>query len=373
MSSQHCRPQTPAYQYPTGTAPETADHHRIEWLSGPAFWLVVLLAWGSVGCRSEVDTSVKVFATVDQESAAPILGAFHRHVDKQIIPDAIFYRGPSSAESIIDRLADESIEPRFDLIWCDDLLVVRQIREAGLLAPRRWAAESVVPREMRSLEGYWCGLSARARVILVNTDRLPTSDDRPVSVRELSDSRWRDRCGLSRPTSGSSAIHLAVMLERDGRSATLAWLREVSQTAIVFESEALAVRAVIRGDIDWALVDSDLAVLERDHGMPVEIIFPDQATDAPGTVRIPDVVAVLRAADHPQAASLLADYLVSAETEDRLAMGSAARLPLSRLAKHRPRVLPEGPVRWSWCNFDEAVDAWEAVAEEIQGVFRQLP
>jgi iron(III) transport system substrate-binding protein len=128
--------------------------------------------------------------------------------------------------------------------------------------------------------------------------------------------------------------------------------------------------AVSSGQLKWGLTDTDDAIIELDHKLPVAIVYPDQAPDQPGTLRIPNTIAVLKNAPHPVAAGRLADYLVSPETEDRLAMGDSSQLPISRDSKFPPRVLPEEPIRWMRVDFEAAADQWEEWAAELQQIFR---
>ncbi len=127
--------------------------------------------------------------------------------------------------------------------------------------------------------------------------------------------------------------------------------------------------AVSSGQVAWGLTDTDDAIIEQDQGRPVAIVFPDQQSDQPGTLRIPNTVAVLKNAPHPVAAGILADHLVRPETEDRLAMGNSSQLPISESSKFPPRVMPESPVRWMRVDFERAADGWEEWAEELRRCF----
>jgi len=127
--------------------------------------------------------------------------------------------------------------------------------------------------------------------------------------------------------------------------------------------------AVSSGQLAWGITDTDDAIIERDEGRPVEIIFPDQQPGEPGTLRIPNTVAILKGAPHPQAAAQLVDYLVRPETEGRLAMGNSAQLPIAPANAYRPRVLPETPVRWMEVDFEAAAERWETLAPQLEAIF----
>lgn len=219
-------------------------------------------------------------------------------------------------------------------------------------------------------DGTWCGFAARARVLIVNKKMIPDPADYPQSVDDLMDPKWKDNCAVARPLFGTTATHFAVLREVIGRDATTEMMTKIAANAKVLSGNKQVALAVSSGTVAWGLTDTDDAIVEKDQGYPVAIVFPDQAPDQIGTLRIPNTIAVLKRAPHPVAAGKLADYLVTPETEDRLAMGDSSQLPLSRVSKFPPRVLPPTPVRWMRAPFEAAADDWEGWAAEVQAIFQ---
>jgi iron(III) transport system substrate-binding protein len=205
----------------------------------------------------------------------------------------------------------------------------------------------------------------------VNTDLIQDPSQYPTSVNDLADAKWSKRCAMARPLFGTTATHFAVLREQQGEQATLQLLEAIRDNAVVLSGNKQVALAVSAGQVAWGLTDTDDAIVEKDNGMPVDIVFPDQAPDQPGTLRIPNTVAVIRGAQHPVAADALADYLVQAKTEERLALGESSQLPLSPRSQYRPRVLPDYPVRWMLADFEKAGDGWEEWSEALQERFRQ--
>ena len=238
------------------------------------------------------------------------------------------------------------------------------------LEPHDWQVEPGYPTDMIASDGTWCGFAARARVLLVNTDLIPDPKDYPTSVTELADPKWAQNCAMARPLFGTTATHFAVLREIQGREQTLEQLKSIRDNALILSGNKQVALAVASGRVAWGLTDTDDAVIEKDNGMPVAIVFPDQAPDQLGTLRIPNTIAVIKGAPHAVAAGQLADFLVRPETEDRLAMGDSSQLPISRGSKFPPRVLPEEPVRWMRVRFEEAANDWDTWAEKLQDVFR---
>jgi iron(III) transport system substrate-binding protein len=95
---------------------------------------------------------------------------------------------------------------------------------------------------------------------------------------------------------------------------------------------------VATGEVDFALVDSDDAVNRLKQGKVVEMIFPDQEADGMGCLILPNAVLMIQGAPHQDAARKLIDYLLSSETEQKLAFADCAQIPLHRGVKVPPEV-----------------------------------
>lgn len=321
------------------------------------------------GCSKPLENEVVVYATIDQENSAPIFASFHRSVDRQVKPSVQFERRSSETASRIEKWITGQEPTNADLVWNDEVLQTIRLQKLGLLKQHSWRLEPGYPADMRAKDGSWCGFAARARVLLVNTEKLASREDYPRKVDDLSSPRWKKDCGLARPLVGPGATHAAVIRFIKGDEAAYQWFHSVSENVIVYPTDQAVATAVALGKIAWGLTNSDEAIYQRDDGRPVAIVFPDQATDAPGALRVPNTIAVLNGARNPVAAARLADFLLTPHTEDRLAMGNSAQLPLSRLAKERPRVLTGETVRWITVDFEEAANDWETFAAKLEKLF----
>ncbi len=338
---------------------------RTVWM--PAILLVVCAA----GCVSRAESDVVVYSALDQEFAAPILDAFERHTDHEtgVIPK--FDVESTKTVGLVSRIIAEEEKPVCDLFWNNEIIHTVRLQKLGLLQSRDWNVEPGWPTDMIASDGTWCGFAARARVLIVNTDLLQDSDSYPRSVAELVDPRWAKNCAMARPLFGTTATHFAVLRETNGRQEVIEQLKQIRDNAVILSGNKQVALAVAAGEIAWGLTDTDDAIIEKDAGRPVAIIFPDQLPDQPGTLRIPNTIAVIKNAPHTVAAGRLADFLVRPEIEDRLAMGDSSQLPISRKSKFPPRVLPEQPIRWMRVNFEDAANDWEDWSDELKKIFSQ--
>ena len=124
--------------------------------------------------------------------------------------------------------------------------------------------------------------------------------------------------------------------------------------------------AVGRGELDWGLTDTDDAIIEKESGLPVEIVFPDQDETDFGTLFIPNTISVLQKAPNPTAAAVLADFLVSEKAESRLTMGNSAQFPVWPDAKIKSRLGGTKEPRWANVDFEIAAEDWAKVMESLK-------
>jgi iron(III) transport system substrate-binding protein len=319
------------------------------------------------GCVPEAENEVVIYTALDQEFSAPILAGFARAQDDQIQPQAKFDVESTKTVGLVNRLIGERDRVVCDVFWNNEILHTIRLQKKGLLAPHDWPVPSDWP--VIASDKTWCGFAARARVLIVNTNLLPDPAERPHSVMELADPKWKDRCAMAKPLFGTTATHAAVLHHELGADRAEKFFREVAANARILSGNKQVAQSVALGQIAWGITDTDDAIIEIEAGLPAAMIFPDQQPAESGALRIPNTVAILKGAPHPIAAAQLANHLISPETEDRLAMGDSAQIPLFREVPTRPRVLPEEGVRWMDVDFEAAAESWDEVAGKLESIF----
>jgi iron(III) transport system substrate-binding protein len=333
------------------------------------FAFVLLASCCSVpGCVPKAENEVVVYSALDQEFAAPILAAFSRSTEKKISPLAKFDVESTKTVGLTNRLISERDRVVCDVFWNNEILHTVRLQKMGLLQPHSWNVPAGWPAV--ASDNTWCGFAARARVIVVNTNELKDQSQWPHSIMQLADPSWKNRCGIAKPLFGTTATHAAVLDVTLGRSRAEVFFQQVAENAQVLSGNKQVAQSVALGKLAWGVTDTDDAIIEVEAGLPIAIVFPDQQPAELGTLRIPNTIAILKGAPHPVAAAKLADYLVSPETEDRLAMGDSSQIPLFRNVATTPRVLPPEGVRWMDVDFEAAADNWESTAEMLARIFQ---
>ena len=319
------------------------------------------------GCAPRAAREVVVYAALDEEFSRPIFEEFTRQTGVAV--RAKYDVESTKSVGLTQALLAEKGRPRCDVFWNNEVVNTLRLDRAGLLASYDSAQGREFPAEVRSGRGTWHGFAARARVLLVNTD-LVKPQDRPASIRDLADPKWRDRAGIAKPLAGTTATHAACLFAAWGDGQAKKYFREVKENCRVMSGNKQVARSVGAGELAIGLTDTDDAVAEVEGGSPVAIVFPDQeGADALGTLVIPNTVAIIKDAPHRREAEQLVEYLLSPKVERRLAEGPSAQFPLNPAVKERSRAEPERELRAMQVDFESAAQGWDAAAKFLREEF----
>ena len=285
--------------------------------------LFALLPTAGGGCQPSSENGVVVYTAQDEEFAAPIFAEFTKQTGIAVRPK--YDSEAAKTTGLVATLVQEAQRPRADVFWDNEPLGTLRLEKLGLLAEYRSPAAADYPVEDRSPHGTWCGFAARARVLVVNTKRVPKAE-RPKSIDDLADPKWRGRVGMAKPLFGSTATHAAVLFAVWGKEKAEDYYRRLKENQIVIESgnKQVAVN-VASGRLAFGITDTDDALEEFEHGQPVEIVYPDQQPGGVGTFFFPNTLAVIKGCPHPDAARRLIDFLLSPAAEAELAAGPTHR------------------------------------------------
>jgi len=172
---------------------------------------------GLVALATPVEAEVNVYSARKEDLIKPLLDRFTERTGIQvnlITADA----GP-----LLRRLESEGRNSPADLFITTDAGRLHAAKEAGVLrSVSSPALEAAVPQTYRDPQGYWYGLSLRARPIMYVKGKVKPAE--LSSYEALAEPRWKGRICIR----GSGNIYnqslVASMLEANGHKATLAWL-----------------------------------------------------------------------------------------------------------------------------------------------------
>lgn len=295
--------------------------------------LLIAVAMGLAGCEKEPRPEVVVYTSVDQVFSEPVFRAFERASGVRV--RAVHDTEETKSTGVLNRLIAEADNPQADVFWSGDPVRPFLLVDRGLVEPYASPAAGAIPAQFKADDATWTGFAARARVLLVNRQRLGERRA-PTSVADLVDPQWRGEAAIANPMFGTTTIHVAAWFSRWGEGKAKTFLTALKDNEIrIASSNGEVKRLVAAGEVVFGLTDTDDAFNAVDSGAPVDIVYPDQ--DGDGTLIMPTVTVLLRGGPNPEQARLLIDYLLSAEVEGLLAQ-SAAHMPLRADAPHPAHV-----------------------------------
>jgi iron(III) transport system substrate-binding protein len=328
-----------------------------------ASFLLLLLS----GCWSRRGEEVVAYTALDAEFSQAVFDEFTRETGIHVA--AKYDVESTKTIGLYQALVAEAPRPRADVFWNNEILNTLRLDRAGLLAAYASPAGEQLPAMYRSPRHTWYGFAARARVLIVNRELVPQGDE-PRSIEDLANPKWKGRAGIAKPLFGTTATHIACLFAYLGADRAEALLQRMKQNEIqIVEGNKQVAISVAAKRLAFGLTDTDDAIGELEQGYAVKIVYPDQHRGGMGTLFIPNTVAILRGAPHPQAARRLVDYLLSPAVEARLAQGPSAQIPLNPQVRVLPRVETPRTVRAMEVDFNHAAEQWERAARFVRDHF----
>jgi iron(III) transport system substrate-binding protein len=331
----------------------------------PLFTLLAL------GCGNAAPQQVVLYCAQDQEFAEATLADFQRTTGLTVTPK--YDTEADKSLSLVAELQKEAGRPRCDVHWNNEIIGTIRLSRLGLLAP--YASPSAVPYppQAKAADHTWHAFAARCRVLLVNTQLVPEAE-RPKSLLELTQPRWKGKLAMAKPMFGTSATQAACLWEVLGAEKAKAWYVGLLDNQVqVVPGNKQAAEAVGRGSAAVAVTDTDDAMEEVAAGHPVAIVFPDAAGHPDwsrlGTLFIPNTLAVVRGCPNPTGARRLVDFLLSDEVEAKLAAAASHQIPLNPNVKVElpAQLAPAKAAKRMQVDFERAADVWD----EVQAFLRK--
>jgi len=346
-----------------------------------------LLLGTSAGCLRPAGREVVVYTALDREFSQPIFDAFTQKTGIRV--RAKYDTEANKTVGLANLILREQARPRCDVFWNNELLHTLRLEKAGVLVAYPSPAAANYPAAFRSPTGVWHGFAARARVLLVNTDRVPVAR-RPGSIEDLLDPQWRGQTGIAKPLFGTTATHAACLFARWGPEHAREFFGAFQAAGVqILPGNRQVAQAVAAGQLAFGLTDTDDAALEIEKGSPVAIVYPDtgppRRPSAPaasatspenprlGTLFIPNSVAMQKDCPHPETARELIDFLLSTEVETALATGASAQIPLQPGIVPPRHLVGVQDVAAMQVDFAAAAAAWSDAASWLAERFSESP
>jgi len=315
--------------------------------------MVVVAAWIS-GCSGrEAPPTVVVYVSADDHIARQLIQRFEDQtgIDVKMVGDTEVKK----TTGLVQRLRNERDHPQADVFWSSEIFQTIELADDGVLASYTSEETADWPRRRRDADRRWYAFAARARVIVYSPRRV-APDEVPRTWMDLADPRWKDRIAMADPRFGTTGGHLGAaaaywdLFEEDGffERVFLAGLAR-NGVKLLPSGNAGTVRAVISGEADLGLTDTDDVWAARAQGHQVELAYPrhhrNSNASGGGTLLIPNTIALIAGCPHPEAGGRFIDFMLSEDAERMLAESVSHNIPLrSDLADAYPDYTAPDPL-----------------------------
>ncbi len=237
----------------------------------------------------------------------PVLEAFTAQTGIEVVLHS------AKSTALLNKLRLEGERTDADLFISNDAGSLQAGSDMGLF--RAIDADLIQPIApgLRAPDNSWTGLSARARVLVINTQAqgLEGMD----SVFDLADPALKGRLAITHSANESYVAGVSVYQAMAGDQAVRSWLQgmKANVDGAVFNKHSKIVAAVAAGRMAVGLVNHYYVYrhLASDPDAPIRIILPDQGEGGMGVAWNVAGVAVSRYSDQHESVNRLIAFLVS--------------------------------------------------------------
>lgn len=255
-------------------------------------------------------------------------------------------------DQLLQRMRAEGDKSPADVLITVDAGRLWRAQQNGLLQPIRNAAlEKAIPAHLREPEGHWFGFSKRARVFVVNKDRVKPGD--LARYEDLADPKWKGRLLIRSSTNVYMQSLVGSMIATLGAPATEVWAKAVvgNLARAPKGGDTDQIKAVAAGEGDVAVSNTYYFARLANSAKPEDkavvqnlaVIFPNQG-DRGTHVNISGAGVAKHAPNKANAIKFL-EYLASPEAQNYFAKGNYEFPVLANVPLH--------PVIASWAEFKE--------------------
>lgn len=306
--------------------------------------------------------TVIVYVSEDQVFSEPILKDFETETGIKV--KAIYDTEEAKSTGVMNRLIAEKNNPQADVYWANEPIRAEILKQKGISATYVSSNAKEIPSVFKDPDGYWTGFSARARVFIVNN----SVTDKPKTILAYVNSKWKQKSVIANPLFGTTTAEIAALFTIWGDEKAKEFLAAMKSNRVAIStSNGESADFVAAGEYDFSLVDSDDAVNRIRQGKPVTMVYPDQMKNGIGSFIVPNAAVLIKGAPHPNEARRLIDYLLSKETERKLAFADCAQIPLHSDVQMPPELKPISQIKVLQVNYAEVARKMVEIQPYLQG------
>lgn len=253
------------------------------------------------------DESLVVYSGRSDKFVKPVIAEFTRQTGIKVT----LHSGKST--SLLNKLRVEGERTEADLFLSNDAGNLQRGSDWGLFRSMTPTLLEPINHQYRAADDSWVGLSARARVLVVNTQG-PFAN-KLDSVFDLADPALKGKLGITNSTNGSYIAGVTVYMIDAGKDQTRQWLKgmKANVDGKVFNKHSKIVKAVASGKLQVGLVNHYYIYrhLDKHPDAPIKIVLPDQGKNGIGVAWNVAGIAISKHTKNAALAEKLVQFLVS--------------------------------------------------------------
>ncbi|WP_303860258.1 extracellular solute-binding protein [Alkalibaculum bacchi] len=258
--------------------------------------LTTLVLFGMVlillsACSMTEKNELVIYTSVDQIYSEPIFNLFEKETGIKV--KAVYDVESQKTTGMASRLEAEKSKPVADLFWNGEFTKTIALTEKGVLSD-------------------YIAFGGRARVLLVNTEKIKP-DDYPTTLTDLLSEKYQpSMIAIARPMFGTTFSQACALYAQLGDEPGKIFFEQVKNRGIkIVEGNSVVRDMVVSGEVAMGLTDTDDAYDAINKEKPVAIIFLDQKSDEMGTLIIPNTIAFVSGRPESSSAKEFMDFITS--------------------------------------------------------------
>ncbi|PYF81038.1 MULTISPECIES: Fe(3+) ABC transporter substrate-binding protein [Marinomonas] len=276
-----------------------------------------LLALSSTSAHASGE--VNVYSARSEALIAPLLDIYSKenNVKVNLIT--------GSADALLSRLQSEGDASPADVFITVDAGRLYRAKEAGVLQPFETShLNKVVPDHLKDRDGYWYGLSQRARVVLYNPEKVSADD--LSTYEDLADPKWKGKICIRSSSNIYNQSLVASMIDANGEKQTLEWIKGLVANFArpPAGGDTDQIKAAAAGVCDIAVANTyyfgrlglsdkadDRAVFDK-----LKMFWPNQAANERGAHVNVSGIGITASSKNTENAKQLIDFLTNKQSQE---------------------------------------------------------
>jgi iron(III) transport system substrate-binding protein len=229
----------------------------------------------------------------------------------------------AGAGELARRIELEKGNPRGDVFIGTTAGFAELMRDRGLLDGFNSPLLREIPAEFRSPDNTWVPITARVRILVVNTN-LVKPQEVPRSIFDLTGPHWKGKVAVASMGERTTVGWLAAILAVKGEEFTKKYVTDLKANGLkVLKNNTEVRKAVANGEYAIGITNHYyyLLQLQEDPRSPIRIQYPDQGPADMGTPVFSITAALIKGTRHAEVARSFLEFLLKPEGNRYLVEG----------------------------------------------------